>query len=309
MKILALIAYSQTVPLLLAQAPCVPVSGPDILGGDLARAVPVLGGLPADVPLAPAPLPGGTRVFYSSELQSLAARFSRGGVAPNALPKEVCFNLAAEKLSNDRVVEAMRKALGISDARIELLEASPLMVPVGQLEFAREGLGAPAAPDRLTPVSWRGNIVYAGNRRFPVQAKVRITAPSVRVVAVEPLRSGVAIKPEQVRQENIEGFPQATGESPSLDRIAGMMAVHPVAAGAEIRLDNLTRPNDVNRGELVHVEVRFGGAHLVMEGRAETAGHIGDVVSVRNPESSKTFRALVEAKDRVVVEPGVDEGN
>jgi flagella basal body P-ring formation protein FlgA len=269
----------------------------------VARAVPALAKISPNVPLAPAPPPGSTRVFYLSELQSIGARFSIHVVDAH----EVCFRFATEDLNRDRVTEAMRKALRIPDARIELLETSASPVPVGVIEFDRENLGAPAAPDQRTPVPWRGDIVYAGNRRFPISAKVRITAPVNRLVAVEPLRPGVAIKPSQLRAELVESFPLATNASPSIEQIAGMTPLRPIAAGTEVRLDNLTRPNDVNRGDMVHVEVRIGAAHLALTGRAESAGHVGDTIAVRNPDSSKVFHAMVEAAGKVIVErPGLE---
>jgi flagella basal body P-ring formation protein FlgA len=302
MKILLLVA---SLPLALAETPCVSITGSQILGADLARAVPAFAGIEADSPLAPAPLPGSARVFYSSELQSIASRFSLA----IGLPGEVCFRFASEAFRRESALDEMRKALTIPDSKIELLETSPALVPVGKMEFTREGLSAPAAPDQRTPVSWRGNIIYAGDRRYPIQAKVRITAPLMRVVAIEPLRSGVPVKAEQLRQEVFEGFPVARNSSPAPDQVAGMIPVRPIAAGGEVRLDNLTRPNDVNRGDLVHVEVRFGGAHLALMGRAEAAGRIGDVVAIRNPESTKVFSARVAARDKVIVVPNEGENN
>jgi flagella basal body P-ring formation protein FlgA len=302
MKIILLIAY---LPLVFAETPCVSVTGSQIVGADLARALPAFSGIQTDSPLAPAPLPGSTRVFYVSELQAIASRFS----LVVSVPGEVCFRFATEALNRERALDEMRKALNIPDSKIELLETSPALVPVGKMEFTREGLSAPASPDQQTPVFWRGNVVYAGDRRYPIQAKVRVAAPLRRVVAIESLRSGVAVKVEQLREEAFEGFPRVKSSSPALDEVAGMIPVHPVAMGGEVRLDNLVRPNDVNRGDLVHVEVRFGGAHLALMGRAEAAGHVGDVVAIRNPESSKIFQARVEAKDKVIVLPNEGENN
>ncbi len=291
------------IPCALAQTPCLTVTGEQIRGSDVARAVPALAKISPNVPLAPVPPPGNTRVFYLSELQSIGARFSIRVVDA----QEVCFRYATEDLNRDRVTEAMRKALRVPDARIELLETSAGPVPIGAIEFERENLGAPAAPGQRTPLPWRGDIVYAGNRHFPISAKVRISAPVSRLVAVEPLRPGVAIKPSQLRSEIVESFPLATNGVLSIEQIAGMTPLRPIAAGAEIRLDNLTRPNDVNRGDMVHVEVRIGAAHLALTGRAESAGHIGDTIAVRNPDSSKVFHAMVEAAGKVIVErPGLE---
>jgi flagella basal body P-ring formation protein FlgA len=297
MTIRRLVISCCLIPCALAQNPCLTVTGDQILGSDMARAVPALAKISPNLPLAPSPLPGNARVFYLSELQSLGARIS----VHIESPREVCFRIATEDLNRDRVLEAMRKALSIPDARIELLETSAGPVPAGVIEFQREDLGAPAAPDQRTPVPWRGRVVYAGSRHFPISSKVRITAPVSRLIAVEALRSGVAIKASQVRAEMVESFP-SLNNSLSIDQIAGMMPFRAVAAGAEIRPDNLTRPNDVNRGDLVHVEVRVGAAHLALTGQAESAGHIGDIIAVRNPDSSKVFHAMVEGAGRVIIE-------
>jgi len=47
-----------------------------------------------------------------------------------------------------------------------------------------------------------------------------------------------------------------------------------------------------------------GAARLAFTGRAETPGRRGDVVTVRNPASKRTFPARVEAKGKVLVIPG-----
>jgi hypothetical protein len=250
MKIFFLLAY---LPFAWSQTPCVSVTGSQILGSDLARAIPGFVGIQPDSPLVPAPLPGSTRVFYPSELQSIASRFS----LTVGTPHEVCFRFATEPLNRERAIEAMRSKVNIPDAQVELLETSPALVPVGRMEFEREGLSAPAASDQRTAVFWRGNIIYAGDRRFPIQAKVRISAPFKRVVAVEPLRSGIPVKTEQIREEIVEGFPPAGSTGPALDQLVGMIPLRPIATGGEVRLDNLTRPNDVNRGDLVHVGPRL----------------------------------------------------
>ena len=286
-------------PCALAQLPCLTVAGDQILGSDLARAVPALAVIPPNTPLAPAPLPGSTRVFYPSELRSVASRFS---IALDS-PAEVCFRFAAETLNRDQIADALRKTLNVPEARIELLETSTGPVPPGVMEFKLEHLGVPASPDQSTPVMWRGEILYAGNRRFPIWAKVRITAPRARFIALEALRSGVPVKADQVRPDLTEGFPALTSaRNQTLDQIAGKIPLRSVSAGAEVRPENLSLPNAVNRGDLVHVEVRFGAAHLVLTGRAETAGRVGDTVAIRNPDSSKVFQALVEGVDRVLVE-------
>jgi flagella basal body P-ring formation protein FlgA len=284
-----------------ADAPCLTVAGDQIVGADMARAVPELAAIPAGTPLALSPIPGGSRNFSVSDLQTVASRFSVTLVSPH----EVCFRLAAEPLRREQIEAAMRQSLKMPEASIEILEFIPGPVPVGALEFPRETLSTPSAPDQRTGELWRGNVIYAGTRKFPVWAKVRVTAPVMRLIAVDALRPGMPLRADQVQSEVTQSFPFLGNRQP--DRIDGMILLRGVAAGAEIRPENLSRPNDVNRGEMVQVDVRFGGAHLALVGRAESAGRIGDTISVRNLDSSKLFQAMVEGSGKVVVgAPGME---
>jgi flagella basal body P-ring formation protein FlgA len=267
---------------------------------DLARAVPAFAAIPHYVPLAPSPAAGGMRVFPVSELQSLAARFS----LPAQGLAEACFRFSVQPLDRERVIAAMRKELRIPDVKIELLETNPASVPVGEIAFRREELAPPAASDRKTPVMWHGDILYGGDKHFGIWARVILTAPALRLVAVEELRTGVPVRANQVRAELVEGFPGPVNEV-TVDQIVGLLPVRSVLTGGEIRLDNLVRPNDVNRGDSVLVEVQIGGAHLSLTGKAESAGHVGDFVAIRNPETSKVFRAMIKGSGKVLVEsPG-----
>lgn len=59
----------------------------------------------------------------------------------------------------------------------------------------------------------------------------------------------------------------------------------------------------VERGETVVVSVIRGGVRLSFESAAETSGHIGESVTIRNPANGKRFRAVVESKSKVVILP------
>ena len=55
-------------------------------------------------------------------------------------------------------------------------------------------------------------------------------------------------------------------------------------------------------GDAVEVEVRNGGALLRMEGTAESAGAVGEMVTVRNPSSRQLIRARVTGPGRVAID-------
>ena len=127
--------------------------------------------------------------------------------------------------------------------------------------------------------------------------------PLTHLVALDDLRPGQPIQPGQIRAELIDGFPSPKTAPLSVETVAGMIPLRSIAAGAEIRQENLVRPFDVARGDLVRVEVHIGKARLSLRGRAEAAGRVGDTIAVRNPENNSIFHGRVEGKDMVLVEP------
>ncbi len=208
---------------------------------------------------------------------------------------EICFRPRdLSFLSRSRVIESMTEVLKIPGVRIEVMDMSGETAPVGRIDFQRENLRTPANPSRDLTVVWRGDIIYAGDRRFAIWARVKLTAPVTRLIAVENLRPGVPINPGQLREEVTEAFPLAPGHETKLSQIDGLVPIRTLAAGTEIRAADLIRPSEVNRGDLVHVEVRMGAARVALTGRAESAGRLGELVPIRNLESSRVFQARVE---------------
>lgn len=286
------------------EAACTPVEGDQILGSHLAIALPEFRPIPAELPLGNLPPAGSHRTLHAAELQSLAKRY--GIDVPN--PHDVCFEFPMEALNRARVLEAMRASIEVADADVTIAEISLNPVPRGRIEFPREKLGMPASPAQRDAVLWRGEIVYGGDHRFPVWARVRIQVNCERLVAAESLRPGQAIEAGQVRRETGKCFPAA---HPALEaeHATGMVALRAIPAGTEIRPELLAPPNLVNRGDAVEVEVRSGGARLAFTGKAESSGRNGDLVAVRNPSSNRVFRARVDGKGKVTVDAGGNDGS
>lgn len=282
-----------------AQGPaCTPVEGDRILGKHLAAALPAFRALPPETVLGSMPPPGSQRVFHASELASLAQRNS---IRLDS-PADVCFEWPMESLDRAHILQAMHESLKDADARIEITETSLNLVPRGRLEFPLETLGKPALPAQKDPALWRGEVVYGRDHRYAVWAKVRVIVSCERVIASEALKPGQPIDPKQVLVERGECFPSLdrSGQKPA--SVPGMVPVRVIATGSEVRPEFLTRPNDVNRGDAVHVEVQSGSAHLALVAKAESGGRSGDFITVRNPSSNKTFRARIKDKDQVVVQ-------
>lgn len=283
---------------------CLTPSGDYILAKDLARAIPEFAAVPAGKLLASAPMAGGKRIFRAEEIRGLAA--------PNKIEpdNDVCFAWPMTVLNRNDVLDALVKSLHRSDAKIEIIDLTTDRAPPGQLSFPLVGLGTPASLEQPVPVIWRGEVVYGDSRHFAVWARVRITEPVTVVLAAEQLEAGHPIGAGQVRSEIRQRFPALKNKIvTSIDQIAGMVPTRTISPGGELRLDNLFRPNDVNRGDLVAIEARSGRVKLAFSARAETAGHTGDLIAVRNPDTKKLFQARVCAHDKAIVEPDSVKGN
>jgi flagella basal body P-ring formation protein FlgA len=289
-----------------AQTPkCVAVEGDRILAGDFAVSLPDFGRVSPEIAITPAPQPGVRRFFRPFELVALARRYSVK-IDANA---NLCFERRTEMLDRDRVLEAMRLALPLPDLRIEVVETSLYPVPLGRLEFRRESLATPASPLARVPVEWRGNVIYGDNQRFGVWARVLISASMPRVVAVEALKRGEAIGASQVRVETADRFPIAGDVAQTVEQVVGRAPMRALVPGTEIHTGQLLLLPDVNRGEMVEVEVRSGAAHLAFTGKAESAGRSGDTIAIRNLSSNKVFQARIEGKGRAFLDAGRALGN
>ena len=81
-----------------------------------------------------------------------------------------------------------------------------------------------------------------------------------------------------------------------------------MAAGAPLLESMLEPPREVNRGDVVNAIVQNGAARLDVQAVAEDSGRKGQIISVRNPRSGRSFQARVEEKGTVVVVPGGQYG-
>jgi flagella basal body P-ring formation protein FlgA len=305
MKLRALFLFGWTAWFAPAQeASCHPVEGDRVLARDLAAALPEFRTAPPEALVGQAPLPGTRRTFHAPELRALAHRF---GVALSS-PEDICFEWRTQPLDRTRAIAAMQESLAVPGAGIEIKDAISERVPTGQIEFPLGGLGTPSPTGPRAPVLWRGAVVYGDGHRFAIWARVEIAAPCRRLTAAESLKAGRPLEARQIRATDATCFPIAGKEFPTVAQLTGMSPIHSIAAGSELRLDLLAPPNEINRGDAVHVEVRSGAARLVLTARALNGGRSGDTISVRNPDSNRTFQARVTGKGTAIVEAGIPRG-
>jgi flagella basal body P-ring formation protein FlgA len=285
---------------LMAHPACEFVSGEQIFGADLARAVPVFASMPRDTVIGYSPAPGARRVLQLQELKRIGAQY---GISVPA-DSQACFEWKMRAITEDAVRAAIRKSLKTPEARVEVLVMSNAPAPEGMLVFPQSGLSAATNTDPFTPVTWRGYISYGPARRFSVWARVKVSRTMPRVIAAESLVAGKPVARENVRLETGDEFPLRNDIAQSLEEVIGRMPHRAVRAGLPVLRSDLAEAFQVARGDTVEVTVISGAAQLELEAVAEASGRQGDVISVRNPRSGKMFRARIEGKGRAIVMVG-----
>ena len=206
---------------------CEFVSGEQIFGVDLAKALPVFAAMPRDTVIGYSPAPGARRILQIPELKRIGAQY---GIAVPA-GSQACFEWKVQPITEEAVRAAIREALKAPEARVEILAMSKAPAPEGKLEFPQSGLSAATNTDPSTPVTWRGYVQYGSPRRFSVWARVRISATMPRVIAVEPLAAGKPVTEAQVRLETHADFPLRNDAARSLEEVIGRVPRRPVRAG------------------------------------------------------------------------------
>jgi flagella basal body P-ring formation protein FlgA len=302
MKLLVLVIFAALADGATLPPPsCTAIESSQIRAGDIAAALPEFAAVNPDTPLAAAPLPGVRRMLRPAELTVMARR---NGIEVKD-PAELCVEYRMEALDTGKVLEAMYRALGNPELKIEIVETSVYPVPRGLVEFPRDRLVSPATG--RAPALWRGDVVYGAGRRFAIWARVVMESRQNRVVAAVSLKMGQPIEAAQLRTESVEGFP-STGVAESVEQVVGRVPSRPISAGTAIRLDQVVAAPEVRRGETVEIEVRAGNTRLGFSGKSESDGRRGDLIAVRNLTSNRAFQARVSGRGRAeIVLHGAEE--
>jgi flagella basal body P-ring formation protein FlgA len=284
-----------------AAVPCFTPAGDWITGGELAAALPALAGLPADLRVSYAPVAGLERVFRPDELRRLA----RAHQLPDPVLKaNICFAWALSPLAAAEVRTAMEKTLAGRAPQIEILEQSLVATPRGLLVFPLAGLSAYS----VNPAIWKGYVLYAGTRRFAVWARVRVHIQETHLKAQSAIRAGERLSPGQWRAEPYAGpLPRERILSDAAE-LNALVARRDLPAGAPLIAGLFEAPRAVERGDTVTVVASDGGARIEAQGLALNSGRGGDVITIRNPRSNRTYKARIAAAGRVEALPGTSAG-
>lgn len=86
------------------------------------------------------------------------------------------------------------------------------------------------------------------------------------------------------------------------DQLIGMTPRHLINAQKPVNLHDLSRPQIVERGDMVMMTFRQGQLLLTAEGKALQNGSKGDLIRVTNLSSNKSLQARVTGAQEVIVE-------
>jgi len=114
------------------------------------------------------------------------------------------------------------------------------------------------------------------------------------LIAEVPIRAGDLVTP--ANSETIDGREADPGD-PRL----GREVVRSIYSGRPILLENTRSPRLVRRNDVVTVRYLAGALEITATGRALGDAGAGEVVSIVNADSRKTFQGVVQADGGVVV--------
>jgi flagella basal body P-ring formation protein FlgA len=289
----------------VARTACIDVPADKIVARDLASTIPLFQALDPDEVIGFAPLPGTARTLTSRDVLLVARRnalsFPLGDAAPS-----VCVQRLTHPLSLQDVRAALILALNAPAARLDVLEFSNKLVPPGRVVFQLAALNKPAANNPQAPVIWPGKLLFDERNSLDLWAKVRISVDRDIFLAKEAIPRGTVIGAAQIATVHMAQFPFPESPLLSLSLIVDKVARRAMAAGQRIVPEALDDPQDVLRGETVHVTVVNGAATITLEAVAQSSGTKGESILVHNPSSGRTFRALIEERGRVKVVPSTE---
>jgi flagella basal body P-ring formation protein FlgA len=211
----------------------------------------------------------------------------------------ICFEVPLAKLSEEAVVEAMRKALG-ADSKIDVVEVSRFPAPIGEVVFPRESLVSPGSVE--TAALWRGFVRYGEAGKFPIWARVKVLVPVVRLIAAEQLRQGQPIRASQVKLATVEDAPSTRSTPATAELAEGFIPRRTLPANSPVWADSLDPPMAVTKGDKVTVIVHSGLSVLSLKAEAMTSGRKGEAIYIKNPSSGKLFRARIDGPSTASVQ-------
>lgn len=260
----------------------------------------------ADVPVFRSPDLGQTGAVQVARIAEALRPYDVAGVDTGGLTEVVVTRLSrtlTAKDITDRIARALAGQYGLGDAQnlAVILDRGERIMHVepniaGDLVVARMN---------VDPRNGRFDIAFElpGStlaRRANLHFTGTVTETADATTLTRSLRPGDVIKASDVISER-RPRTELRGDGAALDQAIGMAARTALRSGQALRMDDLVKPQIVQRNESVTITYQVPGIMLTVRGKAVEAGALGDVVGVLNIQSNRTVQATVTGPGRVSI--------
>jgi flagellar basal body P-ring formation protein FlgA len=274
--------------------------GPSVLLRDLFDDA----GLNADRILGPGPAPGGRIIVEAAQLNAIARQYNVAWRSVSASDRAV-LEWPGRPLRKEEATDAVRLAVTAAGSD-------------GDIDIDLSGFTAPIIPAEVTPMTTVSQLEYDSNsRRFtaaltitgdgmnPIDTSISglVEAMVEAPVALTRLLPETVLRPDDVRIARVRTSVLQNDVARSIDQIVGMQLRRAVLAGQPLRLADLTRPQLVQRGSTVQIELSSTGLSVTGQAIALDAGADGEKIRVQNTTSHAFLFARVTGPGQVRVTP------
>jgi flagella basal body P-ring formation protein FlgA len=260
----------------------------------------------ADVPVFRSPDLGQTGAVQVARIAEALRPYDITGIDTGGLTEVVVTRLSrtlTAKDITDRIARAIGGQYGLGDAQnlavildrgVRIMHIEPSVT--GDLVVSRMHVDPRNGRFDISFELPGSTLAHRANLRFT--GSVAETAEATTLT--RSLRPGDVIKASDVITER---RPKAELRSDGvvLDQAIGMAARTALRSGQALRMDDLVKPQIVQRNETVTISYQVPGIMLTVRGKAVEAGALGDVVGVLNIQSNRTVQATVTGPGRVSI--------
>jgi flagella basal body P-ring formation protein FlgA len=260
----------------------------------------------ADVPVFRSPDLGQTGAVQVSRIAEALRPYDITGIDTGGLTEVVVTRLSralTAKDITDRIARALGGQYGLGDAQnlavvldrgVRIMHIEPTVT--ADLVVSRMN---------VDPRTGRFDISFElpGStlaRRASLRFTGTVAETAEATTLTRSLRVGDVIKASDVITER-RPRTELRGDGVALDQAIGMAARTALRSGQALRMDDLVKPQIVQRNETVTITYQVPGIVLTARGKAAEAGALGDVVGVLNIQSNRTVQATVTGPGRVSI--------
>lgn len=119
------------------------------------------------------------------------------------------------------------------------------------------------------------------------------------------IAAGEVVGPADIVWAKAAAAPGDAARDP--DAVIGMSARRPLRSGAVVAAHDVAAPIVIKAGEIITVAYEAEGISLALQGKALSAGGVGDTLNVENTASKKVIQAVVAGPGQAVVGPAAEQ--